>query len=161
MYHEESTHGGIHNKHQAQQPGKIRRAREKAKERLQANPVTRRFCPPKGEVANSLTLILTIVAIFITARTVLGPVADVGGTIFALLVLILLALLGGKLVLGLCWLLKKLSKGAVDIKLPPLLGMLVVGILLKNVPYNWHKRSQFENTKFREHQNFQKTFVSQ
>lgn len=137
LYTEESTHDGIHNKHQAKPPGKIRRARETAKERLQANSVTRRFCPPKGEVANSLTLILTMVAIFVTARTVLGPVADVGGTIFALLTLILLALIGGKLVLGFCWLLRKLSKGAVDIKLPPLLGMLVVGILLKNVPYNW------------------------
>merc|ERR1712136_156665 len=47
------------------------------------------------------------------------------------------ALIGGKLVLGLCWLLRKVSGGVVDVKLPPLLGMLVVGILLKNVPYNW------------------------
>ena len=38
--------------------------------------------------------------------------------------------------LGICWLLKKLSKGAIDIRLPPLLGMIVVGILLKNIPYN-------------------------
>ena len=70
------------NNHQAQSNGKFRSARENAKAKLQANPVTRKLCPPKGEVANSLTLILTIVAIFVTARTVLGPIADVGGTIF-------------------------------------------------------------------------------
>ena len=44
-----------------------------------------------------LTPVLTIYVVFLTARTVLGPIADVGGTVFALLVLILLALLGGKL----------------------------------------------------------------
>jgi len=123
--------------HQPQDDGKIRTFRENTKEKLQSNSCTAPFCPPKGEAANSLTLILTLVSIFITARTVLGPVADIGGTIFALLVLITLALIGGKLVLGLCWFLTKITKGAVDIKLPPLLGMLIVGILLKNVPYNW------------------------
>jgi len=136
-YREEVALDGMTSNHQTQSNGKFRSARENAKAKLQANPVTRKLCPPKGEVANSLTLILTIIAIFVTARTVLGPIADVGGTIFALLVLILLALIGGKLVLGLCWLLRKVSGGVVDVKLPPLLGMLVVGILLKNVPYNW------------------------
>lgn len=136
-YREEMSHDGLHNNHPDQEKGKIRRARERAREKLQANPVTKPCCPPTGELANSLTLVLTIIAIFVTARTVLGPVADVGGTIFALLVLILLALIGGKLVVGLCWLIHKISKGTVDIKLPPLLGMLIVGILLKNVPYNW------------------------
>jgi len=56
------------------------------------------------------------------------------GTVFALLVLILLALIGGYLVKLLGDLLSHLL--GVTISLPPLLGMLVVGILLKNVPYN-------------------------
>ena len=99
--------------------------------------MTREFCPPKGEVANTLTLVLTIIAIFVAARTVLGPIAEVGGTIFALLVLILLATIGGKVVLGVCWLFSKCSNGKIDLKIPPLLGMLIVGIVLKNVPYNF------------------------
>merc|ERR1712126_368592 len=56
------------------------------------------------------------------------------GTVFALLVLILLALIGGYLVKLLGDLLSHLL--GVTISLPPLLGMLVVGILLKNIPYN-------------------------
>ena len=117
--------------------GNARRLIEITSEKLEANPVTNQFCPPKGEVANTLTLILTLIAIFITANTVLGPIAAVGGTIFALLVLIALALIGGKAVLGFCWALKRVSNGAIDLKLPPLLGMLIVGIILKNVPYNF------------------------
>ena len=110
--------------------GNARRLIEITSEKLEANPVTNQFCPPKGEVANTLTLILTLIAIFITANTVLGPIAAVGGTIFALLVLIALALIGGKAVLGFCWALKRVSNGAIDLKLPPLLGMLIVGIIL-------------------------------
>lgn len=105
------------------------------KHKLQTNKVTQPCCPPTGEVATTLTLILTIVAIFLSARTVLGPIADVGGTIFSLLMLILCALIGGKLITGACWLFYRYCK--VDIKLPPLLGMLLVGIVLKNVPYNF------------------------
>ena len=117
--------------------GKFIKTFESVKDKIETNPVTNQFCPPKGEVANTLTLILTLIAIFITANTVLGPIAAVGGTIFALLVLIALALIGGKAVLGLCWALRKLSGGSIDLKLPPLLGMLIVGIILKNVPYNF------------------------
>ena len=110
-------------------------------------------------MATTLTLILTIVAIFFTARTVLGPIADVGGTVFALLMLILLALLGGKLILGLSWMLKKFCK--VDIRLPPLLGMLIVGILLKNIPYNFGQFGRAECTidKFGVHHNASGNFV--
>ena len=61
--------------------------------------------------------------------------SDVGGTIFSLLMLIFVALVGGKLITGFCWVLLRFCK--VDIKLPPLLGMLLVGIVLKNVPYNF------------------------
>ena len=93
------------------------------------------FFPPRGEVATTLTLILTIITVFLAARAVLGPIADVGGTIFALLVLILLALIGGKSLELLSFLMRKYCN--VDIHLPPLLGMLIVGIVLRNVPYNF------------------------
>ena len=42
--------------------------------------VKNQCCPPKGEVAETLTLVLTIIAIFVSARTVLGPIA--GSNIF-------------------------------------------------------------------------------
>jgi len=115
--------------------GPLKKAYKTTKSSMAKNKYTRNFCPPTGEVATTLTLILTIIAVFFGARTVLGPIADIGGTIFALLMLILIALIGGKLVLLCSWLLKKFCK--VDIRLPPLLGMLIVGIVLKNVPYNF------------------------
>ena len=51
-------------------------------------------CPPRGRLAQGLTLLLATCSIFLAARTMLGPIAGPGGTVFALLVLILLALIG-------------------------------------------------------------------
>ena len=133
----------------------ITSARKKTASTLQANRVTQPFCPPSGEVATTLTLILTMVAIFATARTVLGPIADVGGTIFALLCLIVFALIGGKSILGLCWILRRYCK--IDLRLPPLLGMLIVGILLKNIPYNFGQFGRAECNAL--HQNATGKFV--
>merc|ERR1711892_1203153 len=115
--------------------GPMKKAYKRTKSQLQENKLTQKCFPPQGEVATTMTLILTIIAIFVSARVVMGPIADIGGTIFALLMLILVALLGGKLVLLFSWILLKFCK--VDIRLPPLLGMLIVGILLKNIPYNF------------------------
>ena len=42
---------------------------------------------PIGEFANILTLIVSTIGIFFAARVIFGDIADVGGTIFALLVL--------------------------------------------------------------------------
>ena len=91
-------------------------------------------CPPRGGCAHSLTLLLATAAVFLSAWTILGPIAAPGGTVFALLVLIVLALIGGQVVKLTGVLLSKVLR--VNISLPPLLGMLVVGIALKNVPYN-------------------------
>merc|ERR1719173_219596 len=129
---------------QRRQAGPMKKTYKKTKYALKSNPYTNPFFPPNGEVATTLTLILTIVAIFFTARTVLGPIADIGGTVFALLMLILVALIGGKLVLGLGWVIKKTC--GVEIRLPPLLGMLIVGIILKNVPYNFGQFGRAECT---------------
>merc|ERR1712110_696698 len=120
---------------QRKQAGPMKKRYRKTKSALQDNPYTNPFFPPNGEVATTLTLILTIIAIFFTARTVLGPIADIGGTVFALLLLILLALIGGKVITLLSLACKKMC--GVDIQMPPLLGMLIVGIILKNVPYNF------------------------
>ena len=45
-------------------------------------------------MAQLLTLSLATFSIFLAARTMLGPIAGPGGTVFALLVLIVLALIG-------------------------------------------------------------------
>jgi len=124
--------------------GPVKKAYKRTKSQLQQNKVTQKCFPPTGEVATTFTLILTIIAIFLAARTVLGPIADIGGTIFALLMLILVALIGGKLVLLFSWVLLRFCK--VDIRLPPLLGMLIVGILLKNIPYNFGQFGRAECT---------------
>ena len=105
-------------------------------QKLQTIPLIDKCLPPKGELANVLTLSISTIAIFISARAILGEVADVGGTIFALMVLILLSLLGGKIITGFCWILKYVTNGLIELKLPPLLGMIIVGILLKNIPYH-------------------------
>ena len=106
-------------------------------------------CPPQGRSAHLLTLLLVTASIFLSAWTILGPIAAPGGTVFALLVLIILALLGGQLVKYLGVLLSKIFR--VNISLPPLLGMLVVGIALKNVPYNFGQFGRAECT--RDHRN--------
>lgn len=124
--------------------GPLRQIYKKQKSHLQGNPITGSCFPPRDEVATTLTLVFTIFAIFLAARTVLGPIADIGGTIFALLMLILVALLGGKLVLLAGWVIHQTCK--VEIRLPPLLGMLIVGILLKNIPYNFGQFGRAECT---------------
>jgi len=115
--------------------GKVSKSYSAVKSELQSNRVTTKFFPPTGDVATCLTLATTVVAVFFVARTVLGPIAAPGGTIFALLILILLALIGGFFIKTLGLALGKLCN--TEIHLPPLLGMLLVGIVLKNVPYNF------------------------
>ena len=73
-----------------------------------------------GPVAVGLTLFLTVFIIFGSARVVLGDIADVGGTIFALLMLIFIALIGGKIIELVSLIIRKFLH--IDIHLPPLLG---------------------------------------
>ena len=131
----------------------VRKTLERTKSQLQENEMTRDWFPPSGKVSTCLTLALTIIIIFCSARVVMGPIADVGGTIFALLILILLALVGGKIITLISWCCKKFCN--FNLPLPPLLGMLIVGIILKNVPYNFGQFGRAECTK--DHKNA--TFV--
>ena len=55
-----------------------------------------RVCPPRDPLAHFLTLVFTTITVFLAARTMLGPIAGPGGTVFALFTLILLALIGMK-----------------------------------------------------------------
>ena len=59
--------------------------------------------------------------------------------------LIVLALIGGQTVKFLGVIVSKIVQ--VNISLPPLLGMLIVGIVLKNVPYNFGQFGRAECTK--------------
>ena len=124
----------------------LQRACNGVKNSLQGNKYTRPFFPPSGTLATVLTLALTTVIVFVSARVVMGKIADIGGTIFALLLLILLALVGGKVITLLSMGCKKMC--GVDIQMPPLLGMLIVGIILKNVPYNFGQFGRAECQQF-------------
>ena len=116
-------------------PGKVKKSYKKIKRGLQGNKVTSQFFPPKGDVATNITLILAVIIMFLMARVVLGALAAPGGTIFAIFILILFSLIAGQIVLQFAALITKLV--GVDIKIPQLLGMMAVGITLKNVPYSY------------------------
>lgn len=131
----EPAAGGDYTGGKKKPKGAIKKSYKTVKSELQSNNMTKRLFPPTGDSATALTIAISVVAIFFVARTVLGPIAAPQGTIFALLILILLAMVGGMIV--------KLFGNAVgklcglEIHLPPLLGMLLVGVILKNVPYNF------------------------
>jgi NhaP-type Na+/H+ or K+/H+ antiporter len=105
------------------------------KKRLQSHRIARQFFPPKGNTAVALTLVVAAVAVFIVARSVLGPIAGPGGAIFSLMILILLCLIAGQIIKIMVFLIFRYT--GIQVRCPPFLGMLVIGIILKNVPYNF------------------------
>ncbi|KAK8395971.1 hypothetical protein O3P69_005218 [Scylla paramamosain] len=78
------------------------------------------LCPPHGRVGKWLTGLLILCLVFGSLVSLLGDTALPGGNIFSLFILFLTAEAAGRAV--------------EPLRLPPLLGMLVVGILLKSVP---------------------------
>ncbi|XP_055334940.1 sodium/hydrogen exchanger 9B2-like isoform X2 [Paramacrobiotus metropolitanus] len=78
------------------------------------------LCPPHGFLASLLANILVILFLWLTAFFLARKDALPGGNIFALFVLYGASSLGGFVVSLL--------------RLPPLLGMLIVGFMLRNVP---------------------------
>jgi len=95
------------------------------------------LCPPHGICGKTLTYMVAVLTVWGVCFSVFGQVSlpgikdehgevqDLqisikGGTIFALIVLVVVAYVAGQVVSL--------------VRLPPLLGMLLVGILLKNVP---------------------------
>ncbi|XP_071552282.1 putative SLC9B1-like protein SLC9B1P1 isoform X4 [Panulirus ornatus] len=77
-------------------------------------------CPPHGLVGKGLTFLLILLLVFGSLISILGATALPGGNIFSLCVLFVVAELAGL--------------AMTPLKLPPLLGMLIVGILLNSVP---------------------------
>ncbi|KAB7495032.1 Mitochondrial sodium/hydrogen exchanger 9B2 [Armadillidium nasatum] len=76
---------------------------------------------PSGMVGNILSWVLFTLVFWGALYSITGGAALPKGNLFSLLVLIILAQLGGIL--------------AEKARLPPLLGMLIVGVILRSVPY--------------------------
>ena len=89
------------------------------------------LCPPHGRCGDLLTLATLLLTVWAVSYCLLGslslPTSELitvnirGGAIFTTLLLLVCSVLGGKIV--------------ELIRLPPLLGMLIVGMLLSNIPH--------------------------
>ncbi|XP_041485544.1 sodium/hydrogen exchanger 9B2-like isoform X2 [Lytechinus variegatus] len=78
------------------------------------------MCPPHGDLARWLTILLLVVLTWVVLWAVTGSEALPGGNLFALFILVVACKAGGL---------------AIEvIKLPALLGMLIVGFMLRNIP---------------------------
>merc|ERR1712106_549539 len=86
------------------------------------------LCPPHGAVASLLTWIVISAATWACVYSILGAEALPGHNLFSLGVLFLACHAGGELV----------SK----VRLPPLLGMLVVGIIIRSCPPGFTNEEQ-------------------
>ncbi|OWA52319.1 Mitochondrial sodium/hydrogen exchanger 9B2 [Hypsibius exemplaris] len=78
------------------------------------------LCPPHTALGNLLSRALICLLVWLAGFSLVREDALPGGNVFALFVLVIAAMLGGFLVSL--------------IKLPPLLGMLIMGCLLRNIP---------------------------
>ncbi|WAR20709.1 SL9B2-like protein [Mya arenaria] len=77
-------------------------------------------CPPHGKLAKYLMFVLMFGVSWAVLISLTGPQGLPGGNFFSLVILFFFCVIGGYLV--------------TFIRLPPLLGMLIVGCLLRNVP---------------------------
>ncbi|CAL4061313.1 unnamed protein product [Meganyctiphanes norvegica] len=78
------------------------------------------YLPPHGALGKCLTWGLISLLFWFTIYSILGADGVIGGNIFSLFLIFILCHLGGEIVS--------------TVKLPPLLGMLIVGICLKSIP---------------------------
>lgn len=85
--------------------------------------IVRKLFPPRGKYAQYLTRILACIVVWAALFCVAGKTARPSGNIFSLYLLLILASLGGFLV---GWKTRYFN-------FPPLLGMLIIGFLLRNV----------------------------
>ncbi|XP_073457822.1 sodium/hydrogen exchanger 9B2-like isoform X2 [Aquarana catesbeiana] len=83
-------------------------------------------CPPQGLLAVGVTNVIMVALIWGVVWSITGSECLPGGNLFGILALLLCAVIGGKLV-GLI----RISKLP---PLPPLLGMLLAGFLIRNIP---------------------------
>ncbi|XP_064414909.1 sodium/hydrogen exchanger 9B2 isoform X2 [Latimeria chalumnae] len=83
-------------------------------------------CPPQGVLANVITKVFMLLLVFGVVWSITGSECLPGGNLFGILALMFFAVLGGKLM--------GLIKIPTLPPLPPLLGMLLAGFLLRNIP---------------------------
>uniref|UniRef100_A0A3B5AWD1 Mitochondrial sodium/hydrogen exchanger 9B2-like n=1 Tax=Stegastes partitus TaxID=144197 RepID=A0A3B5AWD1_9TELE len=91
-------------------------------------PLLHRFCPcpPRGLLASLITKVLLAAVLFGVVWSVTEDECLPGGNLFGITILFICALIGGKVVA-----LIRLPKLP---PFPPLLGMLLMGFLLRNIP---------------------------
>ncbi|XP_056135623.1 sodium/hydrogen exchanger 9B2 [Lampris incognitus] len=91
-------------------------------------PLLRRFCPcpPRGLLASLITKVLLAVVLFGVVWSITEEQCLPGGNLFGVTVLFICAVTGGKLV--------ALIRLPNLPPFPPLLGMLLMGFLLRNIP---------------------------
>jgi hypothetical protein len=106
----------------------------RCRSQLHKHHLTRQIFPPKGNTATFLTLVAAAVAVFLLARTLLGAVAAPGGPIFALMLLTLVCVMAGQAVKMILYVMQEMTGMAATF--PPFVGMFIIGIVLRNVPYN-------------------------
>ncbi|KAJ1206298.1 hypothetical protein NDU88_001705 [Pleurodeles waltl] len=83
-------------------------------------------CPPQGILARTVTNVVMVFLVWGIVWSITGAECLPGGNLFGVLFLLLFAVIGGKLV------------GLIQLPtlppLPPLLGMLLAGFLIQNIP---------------------------
>ncbi|GCB80723.1 hypothetical protein scyTo_0016362 [Scyliorhinus torazame] len=83
-------------------------------------------CPPQGIIASVFTKVIMVILLWAVLWSITGPECLPGGNLFGNLILFVCAVLGGKLV------------GMIKLPhlppLPGLLGMLLAGFVLRNIP---------------------------
>ncbi|XP_054897115.1 sodium/hydrogen exchanger 9B2 [Poeciliopsis prolifica] len=91
-------------------------------------PLLRKFCPcpPRGLLASIITKVLLAAVLFGVIVSITEKECLPGGNLFGITILFLFALLGGKAV--------ALIQLPTLPPFPPLLGMLLMGFLLRNIP---------------------------
>ncbi|KAM8939422.1 sodium/hydrogen exchanger 9B2-like [Pelodytes ibericus] len=96
------------------------------------------ICPPQGALSLMVTNVIMVTLVWGVVWSITGAECLPGGNLFGILTLFLCAVIGGKLV--------GLIKIPTLPPLPPLLGMLLAGFLIRNIPfitdlvqinYNW------------------------
>ncbi|XP_053113994.1 sodium/hydrogen exchanger 9B2-like isoform X1 [Hemicordylus capensis] len=84
-------------------------------------------CPPQGIAARTVTHVAAAALVWAVGWSITGRECLPGGNLFGILFLFFFAVIGGK-IMGL------IKLPGLPPPLPPLLGMLLVGFLLRNVP---------------------------
>ncbi|XP_036045390.1 sodium/hydrogen exchanger 9B1 isoform X1 [Onychomys torridus] len=100
---------------------------EDTKERKQqANRSTNSYCPPQGTFNKIITDGVTLIILWVLLWALMGQEVLPGGNLFGLIVIFYSAFLGGKIL--------EIIRIPVVPPLPPLLGMLLAGFTIRNVP---------------------------